>query len=237
MRVRAVIVDLFGTLVCKWPAAVSVARKRQMAEAAGLDERVFRDAWASRWLDRELGRVSLEGCIVEVLEGLEHPEARETASRLREVWIRPVREHLNLTMRPDALATLEKARREGLKIGLVSNAGPEVPEVYHATPLRDVVDEAVFSCTVGVAKPDPRIYLSVCNALAVSPKDCVYVGDGGDDELQGALEVGMTPLLLRVEREIAEESLPPGAASWTGPVIGSFNELWERMGVVEEVGW
>jgi putative hydrolase of the HAD superfamily len=96
--------------------------------------------------------------------------------------------------------------------------------------LAALIDVAAFSCSVGMAKPDQRIYLSACEALSVAPAECVYVGDGGDDELQGALEVGMTPVLLRVESEIAEDGLPSGAASWEGPVIESFDQLWRHIG-------
>jgi putative hydrolase of the HAD superfamily len=99
--------------------------------------------------------------------------------------------------------------------------------------LSDHVDVAVFSSGVGVAKPDRRIYLSVCEDLEVEPKDCVYVGDGDNSELQGALEVGMTPFLLRVEDEIAKEGLPAGAAAWQGPTITTFMELWDKLGVSE----
>jgi putative hydrolase of the HAD superfamily len=141
-----------------------------------------------------------------------------------------VTHHLNTTLRREAVAMLQRARRRGLKIGLVSNAGPEVPEIFRASPLAALIDVAAFSCSVGMAKPDQRIYLSACEALSVAPAECVYVGDGRDDELQGALEVGMTPVLLRVESEIAEDGLPSGAASWEGPVIESFDQLWRHIG-------
>jgi putative hydrolase of the HAD superfamily len=226
---RALIVDLFGTLVPKWSEEISVARKRRMAETAGVEERVFRNAWGKTWLDRELGRVSLEQCIADVLDRVAAPVAPDTVARLRNVWLGPAREHLTTTPRPDAIATLERARAAGWRIGLVSNAGPEMPEVFRSSPLSDLIDVAVFSCAAGVAKPDRRIYLSVCQALRVAPESCVYVGDGGDHELQGALEVGMTPILLRVESEIAKEGLPPGAADWKGAEIETFQQLWPRL--------
>lgn len=40
-------------------------------------------------------------------------------------------------------------------------------------------------------KPDPAIYLLACRRLGVAPEDCVFVGDGGDRELEGAAAVGM----------------------------------------------
>jgi putative hydrolase of the HAD superfamily len=49
----------------------------------------------------------------------------------------------------------------------------------------------VFSCSCGYRKPDPRLYLQACEALAVAPSDALYVGDGTNDELAGAERVGM----------------------------------------------
>ena len=227
--IQALIVDLFGTLVPKWPQALSTDRKRRMAKAIDVEEHLFRKAWAARWWDRELGRVSLEGCIADVLEEVAPSGSPETMSALVDLWLEPVADHLAATPRPDAVAALERARAAGLKIGLVSNAGVEVPGVFRRSPLAGLVDVAVYSSTVGVAKPDRRIYLAACQELAVSPSRCLYVGDGGNDELQGALEVGMRPVLLRVDDEIAHEGLPSGAAAWEGPEIGTFDELWETM--------
>jgi len=190
--VRALIVDLFGTLVPKWPNALSVERKRRMAEAVSVEERVFRDAWGATWLDRELGRLSLEESIARALQQVAPSAAPDSVSRLRDIWLGPVTDHLHTTRRREAIATLERARRAGLKTGLVSNAGPEVPEIFQKSSLAALIDVAVFSCTAGIAKPVPRIYPSVCAALSDAPSDCIYVGDGGDEELQGALEVGMT---------------------------------------------
>jgi putative hydrolase of the HAD superfamily len=115
--------------------------------------------------------------------------------------------------------------REGPKLGLVSNAGPAVPPAFRRSAPAALFDATVFSCENKVAKPDQRIFRYACELLSVRPGDCVYVGDGGDEELQGAQRIGMMPLLLRVEAEIEEEGLPAGAARWTGPVIESFSEL------------
>lgn len=202
-----------------------------MAAVAGIEEGVFRAAWAERWLDRELGLASLEECIAQVLGGLTALVSTDVVASLRDIWVGPVRDHLNAGAREDVGALLRRSRTAGLKIGLVSNAGPEVPGVVRAGPLSELFDVAVFSCTVGVAKPDRDIYLAACCGLGVSPGECLYVGDGGDHELQGAREVGMTPILLRVEDEIATEGIPDGAAAWDGQVISTFDELWGRLGL------
>lgn len=48
-----------------------------------------------------------------------------------------------------------------------------------------------FSYKIKQAKPHSEIYLTACDHLKVSPKNSIFVGDGGSNELQGAAAVGM----------------------------------------------
>ena len=56
------------------------------------------------------------------------------------------------------------------------------------------MDSIVLSCETGLVKPDPEIFMLCSARLGVHPEDCLYVGDGGSDELRGASMVGMTPV-------------------------------------------
>ena len=40
-------------------------------------------------------------------------------------------------------------------------------------------------------KPDVRIYRAAAGLLAVDVEECIFVGDGGSDELAGARAAGM----------------------------------------------
>jgi FMN phosphatase YigB (HAD superfamily) len=60
-----------------------------------------------------------------------------------------------------------------------------------------MVDVHVFSCTEGVMKPDRRIFEVATTRLGVEANECIYIGDGADDELEGAQAVGMDAILLR----------------------------------------
>ena len=102
-------------------------------------------------------------------------------------------EHTRLTLepRPDAVATLTRLRKSGYTVGLLSNCSADVPLVWQETPFAPLLESPVFSCSVGLKKPDPRIYAAACRELDVEPADCLYVGDGSDRELTGALEAGM----------------------------------------------
>jgi putative hydrolase of the HAD superfamily len=92
------------------------------------------------------------------------------------------------------LDVLHLLRAGGHPLALVSNATSETAEAWPHSPLAELFDVAVFSCDVGLAKPDPAIYRIAADRLGAEPTDCVFIGDGADDELAGAAAVGMPTL-------------------------------------------
>jgi putative hydrolase of the HAD superfamily len=58
-------------------------------------------------------------------------------------------------------------------------------------------------------KPEPEIYRWCLAALGLEACDCVFAGDGGSDELQGAKAVGMqTVLVYGVIEELWPDMIP-----------------------------
>ena len=53
-----------------------------------------------------------------------------------------------------------------------------------------------LSWSVGVLKPDARIYRAALDALGVVPGEAAFVGDGRDRELQGARRLGLRTVLI-----------------------------------------
>src|SRR5262249_23793780 len=90
-------------------------------------------------------------------------------------------------------------------------------EAWPGSGLAKRFDAAMFSCQVGAAKPDPRIYLAATTALGARPEECCYIGDGADHELAAASNLGMT--VLRTTQ------FHDNDPAWPGPTIGSIAEL------------
>jgi putative hydrolase of the HAD superfamily len=57
-----------------------------------------------------------------------------------------------------------------------------------------LVDVIIYSCEVGLAKPDPRVYRLLCDRLAVSPGELVFLDDRPEN-VKGACELGIHALL------------------------------------------
>ena len=99
-------------------------------------------------------------------------------------------------------------------------------------PFAPLVDVAVFSCLEGVQKPAPRIYQLAVERLAVRPENCLYIGDGDSQELTGASQVGMYPVLIRNPDEDSTDvhRVDYEAGEWEGPVISSLREVLTLVG-------
>ena len=95
------------------------------------------------------------------------------------------------TVDPQVFEMLNKVRSLGLSIGIISNAMPNEVLAWKSCPLQGHVDDVVFSCDVGLMKPDSRIYDLACARMAIRPSEAYFVGDGKFDELRGAASAGM----------------------------------------------
>lgn len=97
----------------------------------------------------------------------------------------------------DALPALQALRSRGLLIGLLSNSARDLDAfvVHHGL----AVDAVLTSGTHGKTKPHEAIFLRMLELLGVVPGEAVMVGDTVEDDVEGALAVGMRAVL--VDRE------------------------------------
>jgi putative hydrolase of the HAD superfamily len=118
---------------------------------------------------------------------------------------------------------LEFLAGTGLRIGVLSDASAEIAAGWHASPLARLVHAAVFSCVAGHVKPDQRLYDLISHELAVPAYRTLYLGDGGGNELNGALAFGMPT--VAVHRRGRRDALAFGDSPWSGSVIDSVEDL------------
>ena len=90
---------------------------------------------------------------------------------------------------------LRKLRQRGKKIGLISNADSIEVSGWFVSEFPQYFDSVIFSYEVGYIKPEPEIYHCALKSLNVRAEDAIFVGDGGNDELWGAREVGFTTVM------------------------------------------
>ncbi|GII57237.1 hydrolase [Planotetraspora thailandica] len=78
---------------------------------------------------------------------------------------------------PDAEQTLQELRRRGVSTAVVSNIGWDLRPVFDHHGLTRYVDVFLLSYEIGIKKPDPRIFQTACDKLALPPADVLMVGD------------------------------------------------------------
>jgi putative hydrolase of the HAD superfamily len=214
-----VIFDLWDTIVLWSPDGHEDVHVR-MAEHAGVEPRALLRAFDDTHLERSTGPLLENVRSVLTTLGLDEAHA-DTLADLRREHTRRV-----LVPREGTIETLDELCRRGLKRGLISVCSGDVEDVWDETPFAAHFDDVVLSCTVGLRKPDPRIYRLACERLGVEPRECLFVGDGANDELAGAERVGMKAVCIL--RPDLEKPIWPEVEGWE-PTIRSVPEVLDLL--------
>ena len=94
---------------------------------------------------------------------------------------------------PDMSALVRRARRAGLRTGLLSNSwGNDYPR----DGWDEMFDVVVISGEVGMRKPEPRIFEHTLALMALRPQECVFVDDLRHN-IDAAVALGMVGVLHR----------------------------------------
>ncbi len=115
------------------------------------------------------------------------------------------------TLFPDVVPFIDEARSRGVAVAYISNCSSNAGPLLDALGLTGRADHVALSCSVGVAKPDPGIYLSTLSALGVDGGDALFI----DDQLTYC--AGAAALGIRAAR-INRRSVEAGS-------VGSLTEL------------
>ncbi|GAA4165848.1 HAD family hydrolase [Gryllotalpicola daejeonensis] len=114
---------------------------------------------------------------------------------------------------PGALDALEAAI-PGIRFGIVTNGELALQQGKVATIGLDArVDQVIASGELGIAKPDPRIFLHAAERFGVAPGEVVYVGDRVRVDALGAAAAGLIGVWIdRDERGWGEFETDAAAA-------------------------
>jgi putative hydrolase of the HAD superfamily len=225
MKYEAVIFDLFGTLVDSPSLKERSLMLEKMASILTVPTDDFIKFWNETLTQRDTGE------FLQIEDILDHigrqmgvsfeKEPIKLVTGLRFDWVRKL-----MIPRPQAVAVLSQLKSQKYKIGLISDCSTEVPLIWKETPLDLLIEVAIFSCSVNMKKPDPRIYKLAADKLGVRMNKCLYIGDGSSHELTGALQVGMYPVLVRMQDNRQVFQTEAESDDWQGPQISSFEEIF-----------
>lgn len=193
--VDAVLFDLFETLFTEWRGTADRPPPRWGVPGAelGVDEQEFRQAWSALQSRRMTSPFSYVDALAEICRGLGHEPPMAAICELDALRCADKSSCFN-PIDDEILDMLTCVKRAGFRTAIVSNCSVEEVSAFEQSPLAALVDEVVWSFDVGVAKPDPAVFLMACDRLGVAPAACYFVGDGSFGELDGAKAAGLVPL-------------------------------------------
>ena len=150
--------------------------------------------------------------------GFDAKFAQEAAALGHDVRGRDVLPLLSGAVRPAMVAAL-KTCKQHFKVGCITNnvvsmhsPGLADRPVGVFSQIMGDFDAIIESSKAGVRKPDPKIYLMMCDLLDVKPDACVYLDDLGIN-CKPAAQLGMKAIkVVNVDQTLAELSAATGLA-------------------------
>jgi glucose-1-phosphatase len=182
-KFKAIIFDIGRVLI-----RLDIARaQRGLAEGLAMSPQ---ELWTaiekdSRWKDWQEGRISTRDWHLHLCSKLKLPLSFQ---KFTEVW--------NSALDPEPIRSSDffAGLAKRYRIGLLSNTDP-----IHVAYLESTYDffryfpaeRRIYSCTVGVSKPNPAIYQAALKACKVAAQESVYVDDIREN-VEAAERLGLT---------------------------------------------
>jgi putative hydrolase of the HAD superfamily len=225
LRYKTIIFDLFGTLVDSFSVTAYKTAVTTMAEMLQVPHARFTYLWEDGTYHQLIsgGFANID----ETLSFICRELAIEIDDRQLKEVINVRYEFTRQALQPqtEVIEALSTLKQQGYRLGLISNCAPDVSLLWESTSFAQLIDVPIFSCSARLQKPDPRIYRLAAEQLEVSPDTCLYVGDGSDRELSGAMAVGMCPVLFRTPLHDAYDVQRKDLDGWDGHVICHVRDL------------
>jgi putative hydrolase of the HAD superfamily len=97
---------------------------------------------------------------------------------------------------PDVIPTLHHWQKQGIELGIISNFDTRIYDVLDNLNLRQYFSTITISSLTGVAKPNPKIFLTALAKHHCQPKNAWYIGDSIKEDYWGGKFVGMQSFWL-----------------------------------------
>jgi len=129
--------------------------------------------------------------------GITEPaEARKLAEDVDSQWF----EFAKIYVYPDVKRTLQRLKKMGLKLGVITGGYEEdIESILPKARLEKFFDVCVGVNTTGKRKPHPEAFRYALRQLDVKPREALFVGDNLEADYIGATKAGLIPVLIKRE--------------------------------------
>lgn len=88
-------------------------------------------------------------------------------------------------------------------VGLLSNTSRDVLPGIFSDEQRELFDVAILSVSIGLTKPDPAIFTTLCKELGVEPTECLMIDDQ-ERHFTTARLLGMQTILFKTNEQTVQ---------------------------------
>ncbi len=100
----------------------------------------------------------------------------------------------------DVFKLIKSLKEKGYKIGLLSNT--EVPIMHFLIEKQyQHFDVFIYSCGIGLIKPDREIYEETAKQLTVLPEETIFIDDK-EENVEGAKKIGMIGVQFKDAKQL-----------------------------------
>lgn len=225
-KYKAVFFDAGGTLLHPYPSVgeiyAEVGKRYGSKAPASQLEHSFREVWLKHdGLNRLQGEISekiernfWKTLVKEVFDasgGVNDFDA--FFHELYDLFARPEVWRLY----PDVEELLIHLKKQGKKMGIVSNWDSRLFHICEGLELHKYFDFVLASAVFGASKPSQKIFEEALKRSGTQAQDAVHIGDSFKDDIEGAGRLGISAILI--------DRHPKGRPHQHHPTITSFKEL------------
>lgn len=235
-KIKGVLFDLGSTLIeyenIPWDEmnlmSLKAGYKALLDEGINLPsyDKITEEYIRIRQKNRESSAKTLKEWVVtdaisELLKSIDVKNNSEQITRFFNAYYKVVADQL--TIFDDTADVLDKLKKTGFKLGLVSNT--IFPESYHKLDLErfgliDYFDFMLFSSSFGYRKPHPSIYNRAIELSGQKADQLIFIGDRYNEDYIGPRDNGIFSILKFRDGRQYPESFPDDIV-----MIKSLNEL------------
>ena len=198
MKYKAIIWD-FGGVITSSPFEAF----NQFEEANGLPKDIIRTINSENPDTNAWAKFESNSITIDVFNDLFLKEAKAKGFDIKG---RDIIKLLKGNIRKNMVSFLRELKSD-FKLGCITNNVKSSSEENNDNETKEAMslfDHVIESSIVGIRKPNPEIYMMSCDALKVSPDQCIYLDDLGIN-LKPARELGMTTIKVIQPEDAIQE--------------------------------
>lgn len=101
---------------------------------------------------------------------------------------------------PRVIRLFDQLDRAGYPVGIVTNGGPIQRRKIERSHIAIPPDRVFVSSEIGIAKPNPEVFMRAVRSLGLAPKGALFVGDHPETDVEGARRCGMAVAWISRDR-------------------------------------